>query len=374
MPARKNARRAKGADRTAYENEAAALEAKARELRQRADLAAIRVHDLDALKTIEQFENYNNRQQMRADARKPKAKPTEEERKSPKAQRELDERVVKGRHEYQKARVERTLAVSNGKKFGTYGNRKKKNAYDEERGQLEGKKHRIDAHMADAIGYEKRDNERYYEALATDMSKYRATGANRSSVAAVAAWEEIKKLLEERDLINEALIKLYENNDAAVAKKGQNGDAVTLSEILNGTNESYKKLRGLASRIDKLDNEISIKRYDRIITKQDIFDEMNKYVALNAELAELKGQRNKRGGERAYQRKRQECKECYTRIKDWCGRILAKHDHVKGEKLKMILWCIVLALLIAAGVAAYMFRVEIFAYVNALIAQFGIGG
>ena len=376
---RRLAKAAKRAERPIHESEADALESHSQELRSKAETARIEALELKELKTLKAFEQYNAKKEALAAekmlaggvAERGRADFFDADRliKHNRAaiesfcheQTENDERMLKARYETRIARAKSDLEIKKlhfGEKNGKY--KRSCAALNKELASVE-------AHISRAIKAERRDNERYYAVVKTNVENMKLPrGADKAKLTGLQV--EIEALLKERDAVNRELTALYNSNKKA--GDGKNNTYERLKSATKGAKSAYKKQRKLANEIDALHIPLD--------EKKKIFDPMNRITQINAEINDLayriereklKG-RAKSAAISGIKKKKKERAYLERNIKALSNKAKKKAYIESRERKSQAAWIVVLVLAIAAGVAVWYFRADIYAYLMSLIKSF----
>ena len=377
---RRLAKHAKRSDRPIHESEADAFESHSRELLSAAEAKRIEALELKELKTLKAFEEYNAKREalaaekLLASGAAPKKARAEfadadchikHNRAAVESfcreQAAADETMLKRRYETRAAMAKSEIEIKK-LHFGEK-NRKYKKSYAALTRELA----TVEAHLPKAIRAERRDNERYYAVVKSDINNMKLPkNADRANLTRLQI--EIEALLKERDAVNRELTALYNSNKNADV--GKNNTYERLKSATKGAKTAYKKQRKLANEIDTLHIPLD--------EKKKIFDPMNRITQLNAEINDLayriereklKG-RAKNAAISSIKKKKKERAYLERNIKTLSNKAKKKAYIEREERKSQTTWIIVLILAIAAGVAVWYFRAEIAAYLINLMKGF----
>ncbi len=372
---RKQAKRAKRAQKPYHLSQAEAYEAHSLELKALAEAATLEAAELKDLHTLAEFEKYNankealafaaSRDQYEAKPRAGKADFADADRhikhdraainKFCREQSDYDETMILRRYETKLATAYSEMQIKK-LHFGEK-NRKYKKKYD----ALCKERAMVEAHIPKAMKAEKRDNERYYAVVKSDINKMKLPKhANKEALTELQI--EIETLLRERDAVNRELIALY--NSSKTADDTKNNTFERLKTARKGAKSAYNKQRKLANEIDALHIPLD--------EKKKIYDPMNRITQLNAEINELiyriereklKG-RAKNAAISSIKKKKSERAHLERVVKALSKKAKKKAYREREERKLQLFWIVILLIVVAAGIAAWYFRADIMSYIK----------
>ena len=187
------------------------------------------------------------------------------------AQCDTDIKMIKARVEAEFTALELDVSKYQQDFSGEFRDKKEKRWLRDSKNKLKTFKQKLAA----AERFEKLDNERYYSVVATDFDKADLPQkADRDEL--VAMREELMRLLDIRDEINQELYGLYTGTEHGMKGSMKGRAKVTL--------KARKRAHAQYVRHYRVLNKRKVSRND----KMRIFDKMDEYVAVKGEIAKIK--------------------------------------------------------------------------------------
>ncbi len=317
-------------------------------------------------------ENAERERVLREEAdRERKSRPTEKKKSDEgsgkpiitKTHMKNDIRTLEDKIDYRTDRYSRSIELSEYR----YGEQKKKDKrrLNEENDKLRAMKRGSHA----VISARRKDNARYLEIVNTDISKIKTSSKSKTD-RLTELKERIENLLIERDEINMKLDSMYAEENLKRGKRGRKSYRTKLAEYrLSEVKRAFRKQGRNYRTVSKF--RVSLQE------KQKVYDAMNKNIELTGYLAECR-YRLKHEKPRGSARKlliseinetNKSIKHANSDIKYGINKNGKRSARTPSPKKQMI-WLVVLLLLVGAGVAIYIFRAPIWAWVMQFISPY----